>query len=114
MRQEMTGLWDAVASAGQYANNLHLAPDRQPYQHLITQFLQAGALLKPNQQCQGTEGNITVITQCTTFSFLVTNVFSSVLKHLWLGDRKCIQAVKKSTHATYLEKLSSGASRERK
>ena len=22
------GLWDAVASAGKYANNLHLAPDR--------------------------------------------------------------------------------------
>jgi len=32
----------AVASAGPYANNLHLAPDRQPHQHLITQFLQAG------------------------------------------------------------------------
>ena len=28
MRQEMTGFWDAVASAGPYANNLHLAPDR--------------------------------------------------------------------------------------
>jgi len=36
----MTGFWDAVASAGPYANNLHLAPDRQT--HLITQFLQAG------------------------------------------------------------------------
>jgi len=32
---------DAVASAGPYANNLHLAPDRYPRQHLITQFLQA-------------------------------------------------------------------------
>ena len=27
----------AVASAGQYANHLLLAPDRQPHQHLITQ-----------------------------------------------------------------------------
>jgi len=27
----------AVTSAGQYANHLHLAPDRQPCQHLITQ-----------------------------------------------------------------------------
>jgi len=27
-RQEMTGFWDAMASAGPYANNLHLAPDR--------------------------------------------------------------------------------------
>jgi len=33
--------WDAVASVGQYANNLHLAPDRQPHQHLISQLLQA-------------------------------------------------------------------------
>ena len=33
---------DAVASAGPYANNLHLAADRLPHQHLITQFLQAG------------------------------------------------------------------------
>ena len=32
---------DAVASAGPYANNLHLAPDRWPHQHLVTQFLQA-------------------------------------------------------------------------
>ena len=33
---------DAEASAGPYANNLHLTPDRQPNQHPITQFLQAG------------------------------------------------------------------------
>ena len=36
------GFWDAVASAGPYANNPHLSPNRQPHQHLITQFLQAG------------------------------------------------------------------------
>ena len=36
------GFWDAVASAEPYANNLHLAPDRQPHKHLIIQFLQAG------------------------------------------------------------------------
>ena len=28
MRHEIMGFWDAVASAGPYANNLHLAPDR--------------------------------------------------------------------------------------
>jgi len=28
----------AVASAGPYANNLHLTSDRQPCQHLIIQF----------------------------------------------------------------------------
>jgi len=38
----MMGFWDAVASAGRNANNLHLNPDRQPHQHLITQFLQTG------------------------------------------------------------------------
>ena len=27
MRQEIMGFWDAVASTGPYANNLHLAPD---------------------------------------------------------------------------------------
>jgi len=34
----------AVASAGPYANHLHLAPDRQPHQYLTTHFLQSGAL----------------------------------------------------------------------
>jgi len=42
----MTGFWDGSGIrwswAGPYANNLHLAPDRQLHQHLITQFLQAG------------------------------------------------------------------------
>ena len=32
--------WDAVASDGPYANNFHLAPDRQPHQHLTSQFLE--------------------------------------------------------------------------
>ena len=34
----MMGFGDAVASAGPYANNMHLTPDRQPHQHLISQF----------------------------------------------------------------------------
>jgi len=38
MRPEMMGFCDAMASAGPCANNLHLAPDRSPQQHLITQF----------------------------------------------------------------------------
>jgi len=38
----MMGFCDTVASAGPYANSLHLAAGRQPHQHLITQFLQAG------------------------------------------------------------------------
>jgi len=40
--EEMMGFGEAVASAVPYASNLHLAPDRQPHQHLITQCLQAG------------------------------------------------------------------------
>jgi len=41
MRQEMIGFRGEVASAGPYAS-LHLTPDRQPHQLLISQFLQAG------------------------------------------------------------------------
>jgi len=41
------GFRDAVASAGPYANNLHLAPERYPHQHLIIQFLQAGCFAFP-------------------------------------------------------------------
>ena len=52
----MMGFWDAVASAGPYANNLHLAQDRKPHQHLIIHFfIGQMLLLTPNQQCQGTE-----------------------------------------------------------
>jgi len=38
MKQETVRV--AVASAGPYANHLHLTADRYPRQHLITQFLQ--------------------------------------------------------------------------
>ena len=34
------GFWDG--SGISWTNNLHLTPDRQPHQHLITHFLQAG------------------------------------------------------------------------
>jgi len=48
----------AVASAGAYADHLHFAPDRQPCQHLITQFCTGQMLfLMPSKQCQSTEGN---------------------------------------------------------
>jgi len=46
----------AVASAGPYANHLHLASDRYPRQHLITHFSTGRMLcLSPNQQRQSTE-----------------------------------------------------------
>jgi len=43
MRQAMTGFWDGsgISTDRQYADNLHLAPDRQSRQHLINQLLQA-------------------------------------------------------------------------
>jgi len=45
-----------VASAGPYAS-LHLAPDRQPRQHLTTQFFTGRMpFLPPNQQRRSTEG----------------------------------------------------------
>ena len=47
-----------MASAGPYAS-LHLAPDRQPYQHPNTEFFTGRMpFLTPNQQCQSTEGNL--------------------------------------------------------
>ena len=53
----MTGFWDAMALAGPYANNLDLAPDRQPQKHLITQFFTGWMLfLTENQRCESTEG----------------------------------------------------------
>jgi len=42
----------AVASAGSYANSLHLAPDRLPHQHLITQFYRPDALLDAHMNQQ--------------------------------------------------------------
>jgi len=57
MRQEMTGFWDAMASAGPHANNLHLASDRltTPTTH-HSSFTGRMLFLTPNQQCQSTEG----------------------------------------------------------
>jgi len=47
----------AVASAVLHSYHLHLTPDRQPCQHLITHFLTGWMLfLMPNQQCQSAEG----------------------------------------------------------
>jgi len=59
MRQKIVGFGMAVASAGSYANNLHLTPDGYPHQHLIGQFLQAAcSSWRPNQQCQSIEGKL--------------------------------------------------------
>jgi len=45
-----------VASAGPYANSLHLAPDKittTPHHSIFTDWM---LFLTPNQQCQSTEG----------------------------------------------------------
>ena len=42
----------AVASPGPYANNLHLAPDRQPHQHLSLNFTGKMLFLTQQQQQQ--------------------------------------------------------------
>jgi len=49
--------WVAEASAGPYANHLHLVADKLPLQDFVTQFFTGWVLfLIPNQQCQSTEG----------------------------------------------------------
>jgi len=35
----MMGFWDAVTSAGSYANNLHLASDRKPHNSVFTGWM---------------------------------------------------------------------------
>ena len=48
----------SVASSGPYAS-LHLTPDRQPCQHLTTQFFTGRMpFLLPSQQHQSTEGKV--------------------------------------------------------
>jgi len=56
MKQEMMGWqWHQL---DHMQNHLHLIPDRQPCQHLITLFFTCWMLfLTPYQQCQSTECN---------------------------------------------------------
>jgi len=57
-----------VASAGPYAS-LHLAPDRQPHQHLTTQFFTGRMPFLPSkQQRQSTEGGVRVARPTLRFS----------------------------------------------
>ena len=53
--------------------SLHLAPDRQPCQHLTTQFFTGRMLfLPPNQQCQSTEG-----TSSSSIALYVNNLHNN-------------------------------------
>jgi len=59
MKQEMMGWqWHHLDA---YQNHLHLGPDRQPRQHLITQFFFTGGMLflTPNEQHRSIEGRVT-------------------------------------------------------
>jgi len=57
MRQEMMGFWDAMASAGPYANNLHLAPDNHTNTASLN-FYRLDALPDAKSRCQSTEGSV--------------------------------------------------------
>ena len=74
MTQEIIGFWDAVASVGPYANNLHLAPDRitTPTPHNLI-FTGQMLFLTPNQQCQSTELKLKII-------IIVINLYSASIQ----------------------------------
>jgi len=59
----------AVASAGPYAS-LHLAPDRYPFQHPTTQFLQAGC-----PSCRPTN-SVKALKAIMTKDLIVKHIFS--------------------------------------
>jgi len=53
MRQEMTGFWDVVTSAGQSAPRFRQITTPTPQHSIFTGWM---LFLTPNQQCQSTEG----------------------------------------------------------
>jgi len=64
----------AVASGGPHANHLHLTPDRQPRQHLIShRFTGRMLFLMLNQHCQSTEGNILIPQENRNLGYNVTH-----------------------------------------
>jgi len=56
MRQEMMEFWDAVASAGPYANNLRLALDKYAPTPHHSIFYRPDAVPDAQPECQSTEG----------------------------------------------------------
>jgi len=61
MRQEMMGFWDAVASAGPYANNPPCSRQITTSARHHSIFTGQMLFLMPSQQCQSTEGNIGIL-----------------------------------------------------
>jgi len=69
---------DSGIAAGPYANNLHLAPDRKPHQHVITQFYRPGAFPddRPTvSKAQSTEGK-PVSKKHTTITLMPHSMYS--------------------------------------
>ena len=89
------GFWDTVASAGPYEDNLRLDPDRQPYQNLITQFLQAGCSSwcpptvskRANLEIQEEFSAIYDLKKTTQINVLKTALFALAIYN---GDRKTV------------------------
>jgi len=59
MKQEMMRV--LVASAGPYANHLHLAPDNHASTSSLNFFMGWMLYMLPSQQCQSTEGTNTPV-----------------------------------------------------
>ena len=70
----------AVASAGPYANNLHLAPDWQPHHTSSLNVYRPDALRDAQQKCHSTEGSW----YCNSTSFKISTLCRTIW---WLNSR---------------------------
>ena len=97
----------AVASAGIYAS-LHLAPERKPCQHPITQFFTGRMpFLQPNQQRQSTEGAFYLLLLTSCIRQMITYA------HTWHGVDVLLQLLQEElsgSHPTQADFLQLGQS----
>jgi len=74
------GFWDGSGISWLCANNVQLTPDRQPHQHLITQFLQAGCpSCRPTNSIKALKAHKISYFLCTTV-FLAHSCWILILK----------------------------------
>ena len=73
------GFWDAVASAGRYADNLHLAPDNHSNTSSLNFFTDRKLFLADNQQCQSIKGK-----HVTQIQINRNNESRNLLTSLWM------------------------------
>ena len=78
MREDMMAFWDAVASAGPYANNMHLAQmtTTTPHHSIFTGQM---FFLTSNQQYQSTEG----MALLNLVTYLKTHVYTLYTTAQW-------------------------------